>query len=364
MSWKVGSKRGNRKSRPGFLEPLLILWAAFLLVLAIGWVVGVFLIDQMSLLAVRVVLGIAGMVLMLAFSTVAWALADILSGRRGMEEKLARLRAASQATGAASGAATEKGHLQQEILERLDEIRKLALMPEDQRNALREGELAVWRERIGGRIEQALSAGQWQQAEELLVHYDDKVGQDESYQRWNVQLEDRRKEVSQKEKRRGMDHVESLMSAGKFDEAEKAVESLGQSLGFDDELEQLEWRIQRERQAYQQEQIQRLYRQVQTQAKKRNWQDALEAAQKLQGAYPESAEAKLVEVIRETLRENARLQQVRQIRDRIRDLIGRKRYAEALELARQVVRDYPETAAAQELREQMERLEQRAAQQE
>jgi hypothetical protein len=45
-------------------------------------------------------------------------------------------------------------------------------------------------------------------------------------------------------------------------------------------------------------------------------------------------------------------------------MIGRQRYSQALELAREVVRDYPETAAAQELSQQMDRLAQRAAQEE
>jgi len=42
-------------------------------------------------------------------------------------------------------------------------------------------------------------------------------------------------------------------------------------------------------------------------------------------------------------------------------MIERKRFAEALEVARQVVERYPETAVAEELRQQMPRLVERAA---
>jgi hypothetical protein len=58
-----------------------------------------------------------------------------------------------------------------------------------------------------------------------------------------------------------------------------------------------------------------------------------------------------------TLVDNARLQEVRQLRDRFLEMIERRQYAEAVDLARHVVEHYPETAAAEELRDKMPRLE-------
>ena len=50
------------------------------------------------------------------------------------------------------------------------------------------------------------------------------------------------------------------------------------------------------------------------------------------------------------------LEEVRELRDRIRDLINRRRFMEAFEMARDLVARFPHTAAAEELRGQMDKL--------
>ena len=57
-----------------------------------------------------------------------------------------------------------------------------------------------------------------------------------------------------------------------------------------------------------------------------------------------------------TIQDNARIEEVREIRDQIRDLINRRRYGEAVEAAEAVVRRFPDTRAAIELGRQLNRL--------
>ena len=63
----------------------------------------------------------------------------------------------------------------------------------------------------------------------------------------------------------------------------------------------------------------------------------------------------------ETLKDNARIEEVRQLRDQIRDLIGRRRFAEAVRVSEELIRRFPDTQAANELRSQIDRLRARAA---
>jgi len=61
-----------------------------------------------------------------------------------------------------------------------------------------------------------------------------------------------------------------------------------------------------------------------------------------------------------TLEENAQIEEVRELRDRIRDLINAQRFGEAHKLALDVVLRFPQTAAAEELRPQLDRLARKA----
>ena len=56
------------------------------------------------------------------------------------------------------------------------------------------------------------------------------------------------------------------------------------------------------------------------------------------------------------LAKNARIETVREMRDRITDLIKRRRYNEAAQVARDVIDGFPETQAAVELRSQLPAL--------
>ena len=88
----------------------------------------------------------------------------------------------------------------------------------------------------------------------------------------------------------------------------------------------------------------------------KHWRRAVEAAKKLLEAYPDSDEARRVAAGMTTLEDNARIEEVRGLRDQIRDMLERRRYGEAVEIAEGVMERFPETQAAAELRKQIRRL--------
>lgn len=115
-------------------------------------------------------------------------------------------------------------------------------------------------------------------------------------------------------------------------------------------------RVQRDSADYQAEQRRRLFAVIQEHAQMRQWKQALAGAHKLLETYGDSEEAQTVRSMLPTLVDNARIQEVRELRDRIVNLVEQHHYAQAVPLIRQVVENYPETAAATELRSQLPRL--------
>jgi len=296
----------------------------------------------------------AGGVVLLAVAAVLWALAALLSRTAQQQERIEVL---------AESSSPPPPDLS-ELVSRLDELqtRINGLIP--MAETIQREPPDVSAEELARRIQAALARQSWDQGQELLDEYDTRFGADRRAQALRSGLAQQRREAEDERKAGLTTRIEDFMSAGRFDEARKIGLQLQESFPDDPDVQRQMERIDRESQAYQQDQVQRLYRKVQGQAKQRHWQAALEAAEQLQRQVPRSPESQLVEVIMETLRDNARLERVRELRDGIRDLIARRRYGEALELARQVVSDYPETAAARELSAQMDRLEARAQQEE
>lgn len=109
------------------------------------------------------------------------------------------------------------------------------------------------------------------------------------------------------------------------------------------------------------EQRARLMAQAQEAANARDWSVALNTATTLVQRYPKSPEAQAVRLQLPTLRANAQVKERQQIEGDIRDLIKRQRYEEALRIARQLLDQYPASPQADALREQLPKLEEKAA---
>jgi len=153
-----------------------------------------------------------------------------------------------------------------------------------------------------------------------------------------------------------MQRASDLMSVSRFEEAAEVAENLHYKYPQSREADELLSRVQREAATFHTEKRHRLYAIIQENSQARHWKQALAGAHKLLETYADSEEAEKIRTMMPTLVDNARIQEVREYRDRIVDLMERHRYAEAIQLAKHVVENYPETAAAEELRAQMTKL--------
>jgi outer membrane protein assembly factor BamD (BamD/ComL family) len=211
------------------------------------------------------------------------------------------------------------------------------------------------------RIHQAMNKQDFAEAQHILDEFAQTDIAGEEVGEIQQELEAARSEAEGEQFSKAVARVEDLMAVSRFEEALESARALRNAHPDARGAEALVQRVQREHDAYRKERRARLYGRVEKMVTARKWRKAVEAAEEFLDAYPDTAEAELVGVQMDTLRDNARIEEVRGYRDRIRDLIERRRFAEAIELAQDVIRDYPDTAAAQELRQQLPRLEQLAA---
>ncbi|MHC4563022.1 MAG: hypothetical protein ACYS8X_09650 [Planctomycetota bacterium] len=155
---------------------------------------------------------------------------------------------------------------------------------------------------------------------------------------------------------RAFQQITELMSMARFDEARRQAEALARQFPDAAEGQALLQRVDREAHSYDRQQRQRLYDTVDQLCLDRRYRPALAAAEQLLETFGHSVEAAEVAARLDMLRANARLEEARELRNRVRDLIVRRRYPEALPVAEDLVRRFGETQAASELRTQLDRL--------
>lgn len=155
--------------------------------------------------------------------------------------------------------------------------------------------------------------------------------------------------------------ADDLMAVSAFRDAEDMVFDLLARYPNSHQGKELLRRVQWEADKFSAEQRRRLTEQLHRCAENRQWVTALEAAHKLIRLDPDCEEAKAVALQMSTIESNARIEEVRQLRDEFRDLMDRKRYPEAFELARHIVGEYPDTAAGRDLKDQLPSLKQMSA---
>ena len=293
---------------------------------------------------------------LISLAVIFWSLAAMIRRQRDqieLLEQLVQMQAAAVIPQAAPDASLE-------ILAALESIRDVLLLNQEQREAVGERRRADLAERLIERFESAMERGDFRSAEAALAELARRVPDEPRLEPCRRVLREARESARRAELTTVTTRTRDLIATGRFADALEMAEALAAKYAGDTEALELVEHVRREREAHEAEKVQRLFHQVEVLAENRQWKQAVEAARAFLDVYPDSAEADLVRATLPTLQDNARLAEVRQLRDRIRDLIARQEYREALALAETVVAEYPETAAARELKEQMPRLRERA----
>jgi|GEM_PF-2238467 len=155
--------------------------------------------------------------------------------------------------------------------------------------------------------------------------------------------------------------IEDMMSVAQFARAEKLAQALLAAIPDNSDAEDLLDTVRRESSAFRSEQQSRLFGEFQRWTESRQWIKAMAVGQQLLDKYPASGEAQKVAASMSTVQKNAHFEEARALRDRIRNLIKRKRYSEAVEIADDLIHRFPSTQVAKQLRTLLPDLKRRSA---
>lgn len=252
--------------------------------------------------------------------------------------------------------------LLRQMLRELREINQNVLLTDEERKTRQKSLRENRASQLLGQIDSALQDAALEQAEDLLEKLREEFPDDERIEPVRERLVETRQSVVKALVNGQIQRAGDLMSVSRFDEAISLARELREQYPDDPQTETLLQRVQREARTFRDEQRRRLLGLVQEHGRARQWRKALQAGHKLINDYPDTDEADQVRAMMPTLVDNARIEEVRDHRDRFGDLMDRRRYAEALDAAQQIIQNYPETAAADDLRKQLPRLSQLAQQ--
>ena len=249
------------------------------------------------------------------------------------------------------------------VLRQLRELNVNILLSDSQREAKRRYFAERESQRLQERIAQAAAAGKADDAQGYLDELVRVAPDRPEIKALRKEVERARQEAEKHDLAEATAKVENLMSTGKFDGAAAVAEGLlARHPALPAAISMLA-RVRRERDVFIAERRSGMYQKIELEATQRHWQAAKGAADAFLQAFPDSPEADAVKAQMGTISDNARLEQVRKLRDGITELIERRSYAEAAEQSRELIERFPGTAAAEDLRKQMPRLEELAGSQ-
>ena len=242
------------------------------------------------------------------------------------------------------------------IIALLEEIREAALMGDDERRAELQ-RLRDNRRRAG--IDQAsalVRSGQWAKADQLLTDLDGQFPDDalvrqarEEFQRLRVAAEP--DTLFQTEPR-----VRELVQANAWDRAIAMANEFVANFPASEDGRRLLTNVYREHDAYLDATFHRLYEQFQSSVDRRQWRAALGQARRLLDQFPNHARADRVRRQLDTIAANAEIEERQEQEVRLQLLVKNQRFAEAVELAEEVIRRFPNSPQADALEARLPQL--------
>ncbi len=344
---------------------LLALAAAALLV------VGFWALPQLSLTTAQKAACGAG----LALATVAgWALALLLWGAAQILSRIAELADQPRNSSSTSAAgftiprprvdaitSGEQAELLQHLVQVTRELRDISLLSEHERNMRARVESAALTKQLELDVPALLREHNWQDARARVQRARLRFPSLSNWDALDQQVEQARAKFEAHDIETATREINDLAALAAWDRAADVVRDLQRRHPDSERVAELARRVTTGQDKANAEERARLMSRAQAATDQHNWSEALRWVQEVIEKYPNSAEAHDLRLQLPTLRANSEIHVRRQLETEIRDLIREQRYADALRRARQVIEDYPDSPQAQALREQLPKLEQRAA---
>jgi outer membrane protein assembly factor BamD (BamD/ComL family) len=249
------------------------------------------------------------------------------------------------------------------LLRTIHEVRDVALLDENQRHQRSEQDRAELIKTLQARIPQLLQRHEWAEARRRISEAQHRFPGNPEIDQIATQVSTAIERAESHDVDVATREVNDLIASGLWDRASACVRELlarhPSSLAARSLLE----RIANERDRAQLQERSRMMSQAQSATDARNWVEAVRHAEVLIERFPTSIEADALRQQLPTLRSNAEVQIRQKMESEIREMITVGKYSDALSVARTLIERYPTSPQADVLREQLTRLEERAAEQ-
>ncbi|MEW6198586.1 MAG: hypothetical protein AB1601_08000 [Planctomycetota bacterium] len=310
---------------------------------------------------------VAGLLLGWGLGALLWGVAELLrrlddagsagSGVRGPTAVGLDLGPA----GTVDPASEHQNHLLEELVHLTRELRDIELLSDAERAARQREEAAELIKRLEQEIPILLREHNLTEAENRLRRARQRFPALPQWVTLAEQLEQARAKFEAHDLALATREVDDLAALGAWDRAVELVRDLRQRHPHSEKVSELVRRVATGRERASAEERARLMSRAQDATTRREWREALQAVETVIARFPDSAEAHDLRLQLPTLKANVEIQVRHEMEATIRDLIRDQRFSEALRIARELIQRYPDSPQAAVLREQLHRLEQRAA---
>ncbi len=247
-----------------------------------------------------------------------------------------------------------------DLLAVLEDIRDTSLLTSEQRMEKRHRVAEAEFEQVTAKIREKTVQGEFATARELAEQIARKYPDDERATSLQSQVESARERNEGEDVASCKQQISDLINISAWGRAREMAEQLRQRHPDSADARQLLLKIEKEHRQFQDEQRRRMYAEVQRFVTRRRWEEALTAAHTFRQRFPNCEESDALQMQLPTLETNAEIEVRQRLEGQIMEYARQGRYIEAVDLARKVIRDFPESPQAQVLREQIGRLEELA----
>jgi len=300
-----------------------------------------------------------------ALGVALWGLAELVRRNLRLEELSEDLANAlaqrSSDTARSREEALEREHSFDELVLLLREVRDISLLDPEQRMLRLKAQGRAMLERLRREVPVLLREHNWIEARNRVQEARARFPTFPEWDELEQQIERVRSQVEQHDIESAQRQIDELVSLGAWDRVEEVLKELLQRHPDSARANELAHNLRARRHQAEAELRARLMAQAQECVNRRDWAAALRHATALIQRFPKSPEAQALRMQLPTLRENAEIKERQRMEAEIRELIQQQRFDGALRIARQLLEQYPHSPQAEVLRQQIPKLEQRAA---
>jgi outer membrane protein assembly factor BamD (BamD/ComL family) len=155
--------------------------------------------------------------------------------------------------------------------------------------------------------------------------------------------------------------IESEMSRSHWDQAAALARKLVHDVPTNQRAAAVLARVEREKGIYTEATVNRLYEEIRHDVERRIWRRALSHAQQLLEKFPDHPRSELIRKQVKTIQDNAEIEERQEQEAHIGELIRSRRFREAADLSKELLRCFPNSPQADAIQKMLPRIQQLAA---